>query len=1401
MDSLPERLIDTPLPCAALAVYDEAHAKLREYILAAGRANTRNNQDRLNVIVSGGRKITDEAKAEENQWEPEIPPCADWVLLQRRAPTCVVCVRDWQHFVLEDITSANSSDAPSAEVSDSQKEGDPADDSSAARSDTKPRGDHSPTDAASRILRGDLKRLTELIKEDVEQCVMAYRRNLLDKRPVPGKMVFLILLREGIKNPHKAVNGLKHLNPNEVAAVCVTCGAEDIANKIAKLEQLIYDLSVAYYEKRVSLLSKTIHKMKPSSRSTENESTDIEAVVLNFKLGYFHKFLGNFKESAQALALTWGLIIPCAWRNPKEEQITLALYVALQLIGARFATSNLLEALTFAFEAVTFFKKAMISEDIMPLYHNVVYLIQHAVALHLDRSREYKELRDNHHVRQHAVNFYKWSIQHLLNLRILIMKGGMDTKQQKLFANLLLRGDDDFKHLFVEDAIDDGIDTDQRLKNLEHITERMLVNLIALLSTCSWYNTLLQVTQLLGDSLFLSSNLREAFFVYSNIGEALINATALDTDYILKSCSSVVMAEEFKRSNTTRATLCPESRIEEDTYSLHPNFLKNLSTLLLAEHGQSEGWGALYRCLLAKMIIVLNMLLGQPVVLPESIRRASGLPLDIYESWASKNSSNAINKSANDLMIAAAAENRLLLMKMLLTLTSVTDGEFDINDTLAQLASGISPQDNISTAIILSKHHKGQYMLGRAQMADNTIATRLQVLINFHVDLPFNIEVSYVTICTSIGTFDFEISDSRSRESHTEIYATGWHAGYDLGAPNDLKREDSNSTNSEDGQNTEGVDDKPVGKTVSLNGDHNVLLAITCPPINNKFMVDSFELLGLKLLWKMPLHNGHYMDVMCLVPSLSHYTRLGVTSPECSLFAEDTSTHKFSLMETCYRLGVSTSTFKAEDILQRTMINPKVANNNRSVVDTIVELIDAPRSNVQMENSVASEVHASYEHGTYRMFVNRIFFKVFMGTLVEGHLAPLTCVLLYNKQILDAQNLPHIKFSVEVASSANSFFLYVLCKDSGATGGSMRKCINNKFDFTLMEFADAKGFNLELGLDTANNSDMDTVAPALFADDEGSPCSISNEMDNFLELARKDSNVGIVYIHGLLKVMSHGITNVQLNLQMQPMHGNTLKAVEDNFLAVTDITEAWVHEPVQIDLAMDMQYNNVDANFLRFLIMHIVNKTDVRYDINHVKVLWEDKIIAENDDLYGFCKQLQNRQALQFMYLPPSDDESKRSVEVQFGHSVIHPAVFPFDRLQRGFQIVATKTSSLSNQDEATDIAITLRHSSTVDFGEPFELIAEIRNLTSHTLDYCVTLPNSEQDRSSFLIAGHRLLEMTALPYDVNTVKWTLIATSYGHHSLPKIKVAQRRKISLAMENFESTPSKVYVVPQKLMHA
>lgn len=42
------------------------------------------------------------------------------------------------------------------------------------------------------------------------------------------------------------------------------------------------------------------------------------------------------------------------------------------------------------------------------------------------------------------------------------------------------------------------------------------------------------------------------------------------------------------------------------------------------------------------------------------------------------------------------------------------------------------------------------------------------------------------------------------------------------------------------------------------------------------------------------------------------------------------------------------------------------------------------------------------------------------------------------------------------------------------------------------------------------------------------------------------------------------------------------------------------------------------------------------------------------------------------MYLPPSDDESKRSVEVQFGHSVIHPAVFPFDRLQRGFQIVAT---------------------------------------------------------------------------------------------------------------------------------
>ncbi|GFE53555.1 hypothetical protein BaOVIS_009590 [Babesia ovis] len=1415
MDILPSHLMTVPVPCAALAIHRPSQERLKEHILDSGRSGN-DDHNRLDVVVCQGIAL-DVGFEESPQWELEALPNADWVLLQRRLPPCVVCVRDWQHFVVDGAFAAPVSDDAKLEsyLSFQQYEAEKV----AIVEEEKSRTGNSEVE----LIHGDMKQLSDLIKADVERCLLTFRRNLLDKRPVPGKIMFLILLREGTKNSQKAVSGLKNLNANEVAAICVTSGEVDIANKITKLEDLVYDHCLAYYERRIHLLTKTLSKVKPTAGTQLDETSEINAAMLNFKLAYFHQFVGNFKESAQALNQAWSHVVPAALANPCEDYASVALYIVIQLISVHFACSSIIEALTCAFEAGSFFKRILSSPQMEPLYHNLCYLLYQSVALQLERANAYKELKTNDHLRQHAVNFGKWAICHLLKLRTALMSGDYDAQPQKAFAALLMRGDDDFAQLYSGSEVVQNVDTIQRrIKNLESITEDLLVKLMDILSTWSWYKTLLQITETLGDSFLLSSNLEDAFFIYTNVGEALVNSAPIDAEYLLKSCSSPILVEALKQNTFSSLSQSTDGRSSDDARQ-HPNFHRCASNMLLAEHGHSKMWWPIYKRILTKIMVTINLMLDQPLDIPDALLRQAGIPLFICGKLSLRNLrlSNAVGGSR--AMGVEEREYALILLKSIMTLCSTKDIDVDFDIICSRLVQRIAKQD-ISTSVLLSKHHTPVYMIGQAEKNDHTIATELQLVVIFYVDLPFAIKVNRVSICTSIGTFLFDITKVVSTDDQVEIYIRTPKGGDNHlkrpeNVPNDTKHIDfsgeSEGNHSDNKIDTSILQNDPyhqdicdnkgytnresfssVTNTVFLEGNRRVILAITCPPINNKFMIDTFNLLGLKLHWSKQLVDGSILDVACIIPSLENLSS-GNGHPESLLFVADSGTDRYELLGQVANVGSSSALFKSEASLKMTMSDPKSAEMRSAVVETILSLTSLSQSAYNTSDWEHSEAsNTSYVWGAYRMFVNRIYFKVFLGNMVEGHVAPVTCVLLYNKQILGADNLPRIRFSVDVSSSANSHLLYVLCKDERGNSGVMRQCVNNKFVFTLIEFADAEHFEVSTQLDTKDNTDSETVVPTLFADHPDFNCSINEDMNSFLELAKRDSNTGIVYIYGLLKILSHGLTNVQFSLKMQPMLGHTLKAVESKLLVVTDTTQARVYEPIGLELAQEKVYDNTYGNYLNILNMRLLNKSPLQYDIDAVRLVYDDSFTAENEQLYGFSRLLEDHQSLQFMHMCPQDQGN--TVEVQCVHSVVHPDAFPFDRLQPCFVNVVTKALVMTSARDKTEIEISLKHESRVNLGEPFEMVADIRNMTPHTLDYNVTLSRDSSEHNVFLVAGPRTTDLLALPGSTNTVKWILVPNKCGHQALPVINVAQRRKITLSSDSFSSDPSFVYVAPRSL---
>eukprot|EP00371_Babesia_bovis_P003446 XP_001612093.1 hypothetical protein [Babesia bovis T2Bo] len=1356
MECVPSHFMTAPVPCAALSTHLLSHEKLKECILISGR-NANDNQNRLNIVLSQTIDVNCDGE-DLPQWQMPIASSGDWLLMQRNLSPCVVCVRDWQHFVVDGNYNSPRAEDSSVESCVSSSPNTPE---SFAKVDTVR---HLNGNNRDELLYGDLKQLSDLIKSDVDRCIATYRRNLLDKSPVSGKIMFLILLREGTKNAQKAVNGLKNLNPSEVAAICVTSGEKDIESKVSKLETLIYDNCISYYERRIHMLQKTLSKVKHSTGSDVDETSEINTAMMYFKLAYFQQFIGNLKESVQCLSQAWNHVVPAAIVNPCEDYATVALYISLQLVSVHFLNSNIVDALTTAFEAGSFFKRILFKPDSEPLYHNICYLLYHSVALHLERANDYKELKENDHLKHHAANFGKWAIQHLLKLRISLMSGDYNSYPRKVFANLLFRGDDDFGHLYESFSEESNTGTvEQRLHNLESITEQLLVRLMDIVSTWSWYNSLLQVTELLGDSLLYSSSFDDAFFIYNNVAESLVNGTPLDAEYLLKRCSSLIIAESLKTTTTSRSARSMDSESDEESIQL-PNYHRCAITMLLAERAHCRIWWFIYRRILIKILVSIDFILGVPLDIPSTLRSQGSIPSVIWQRLSNCEPRYLTGGLGYSIELDKR-DYAMILLKGIMTLCSTGDVNVDFASLCHRLFMN-SPLRDVTTSVLLSKYHTPFYMIGQVNRKEDSISTQLQLVVTFHVDLPFAIDINKVSICTSIGTFLFDIVKTVETPSQVELYIKASGCSEDAVSQgsdiqnsqeydryNEFQQDYPSNTSHIMGSMLQGEGDTTgFAEARHLEGDRRVILAITCPPVNNQFMINCFSLLGVKLHWIKPLYEGAFLDIACIIPSLVNQTA-GITRLDEPLFEADSVKDTFRLLHNVGYVGSSSSFLKSEETLSMTMADPSSVALRSSMCETIMELTalsPIPYGLRDWDNSDTD----TYSWGAYRMFVNRIYFKVFLGSIVEGHVAPVSCVLLYNKQIIGSDNLGRIRFSVDVSCSASSHIFYALCRDDASNCGIMRQCVNNQFVFSLNEFADAQSFEIAPRLDSLGVSEVDAVVPTLFADSPDFNCSINEDMNNFLELAKRDCNIGIVYIYGLLKVLSHGQTNVQFSLKMQPMLGHTLKAVESELLVVTDVSQIQVHEPISMALGEEHVYDSTNGSHIRMLNVQLVNKSPLQYDIDTVRLVYNDELDIENESLYGFCRLLEYYQELQFMHMCP---ESANSVEAQCIHSVVHPEAFPFDRLQTCFLDVITCNIVISNSKEAAEVHISIKHASTVFLGQPFEVIANITNTTSHTLDYIVSIKSRENKDGVFSIAGARVAEMIALPMSTRCVRWMLV--------------------------------------------
>ncbi|AFZ81723.1 hypothetical protein BEWA_011410 [Theileria equi strain WA] len=767
MDTLEDCMISSPLPCAHLVISDQSQMDFYSMILSSGQTHTSNMSNRLFLKV-----------IEDKEMDKMNNKAVNWLNMEINEPTCIICCRDWQSYKLELKGSQESvSDSSLVNVipnSDASEDKTTQNEEKVEIKINK-----------SFIMKGTLKNLETLIKEDIENCLSIYKESNFRKM-VPCKFLFLVLLNENLKNPNKAIAGLKNLNPNEVAAICVTCGLSDITIKLSKVEQLMYEISLSYYEKKVHKLSKVSVGIKNRIQTNPNETDEIYFAATNFKMGFFSEFLSNSKDALNKYTTCWNSIKNMNKDTNIIDKATIAFYVSLRMLHGHFTNSNVISALALSFEIFEYMKDLLYIKN-KGLYYNIMYLTNYVIA---SKFEELSNSDDKNYtsLMQHAANYYKWTLQFLIQLRKVVKTLIVSNRGHFIphrFGQIFFYEDMDFGNLYSETSNEESLNYGNTLDiNASEVflleeTERLIGKLLKCFSNFIWKNSLLQIYSLIGDSLFLSYKYKEALNIYLSVFSNIMNPEILETDDILK---------EYKQLSANMTNSEHSKGRSELEYIYYVN------ALIISECCYNRSWIALCLTLISKIVVSLSIILSERTKIPSIIYDMADIDGDI--DWY---------KTENDSLNVYET----IFIKSVITLISLKSDSSELIEYLHKISLTIL-NNNIKSFVILSKTHRSQYTYAYCKSEEC-----IDILINFRLDFPCEVITNEGLIDTTLGAITFHITEYSSFDDIVVVHAN------------------SNETHR---------------KEVTLPRNKSIILSLTYPSSYSK---NDFKIFGLTFNWKI----------------------------------------------------------------------------------------------------------------------------------------------------------------------------------------------------------------------------------------------------------------------------------------------------------------------------------------------------------------------------------------------------------------------------------------------------------------------------------------------------------------------------------------------------------------------
>ncbi|KAK2196290.1 hypothetical protein BdWA1_001532 [Babesia duncani] len=895
MDEIVNNLTSQTLPCVGLNAKEQSQNAIKSSFLDCGRQVSSNGKNRTNLIFMV-------ENAADNFVDNELPDSRIsmpfWIQKQINEPACIICCRDWQDI---EVIGDGESGTDSADAVDEIVQ-------------YLNYGNITKEDNSNKRRAITLKELTDLIKQDIQDYIVKYKKDPTRKNAFTCKMLFLILLHPNVKNPHKAVSGLKSLDPNEVAAICVASGVGGLDEKLSKVEQLVFELCLEYYEKKMANLSTVASKIKYAIQQGDSSSNALQLASLYFKMGFFSEILLNRRDAQNYYNNAWNLC-----QDEKElnlDYLGVGIYSSIRMLNILVENANFDAATTLSHGINAFLKNSIYKKN-QNLHYWLSFIFHASFAIQLERVDQM--IFSRMHI--------KWSIEYLVRLLHHLKLNDQDPFRVPNTDNILFNKDEDFPEYY---QMPDSIILNDKNGNsqLRRLILSYIYKILNTCENCKWDSHIVYVSTLLGDALVLSEKYAQGCFVYYRVCESIINGTQIT----LNLWEETGILEALKNDN------CKVDALDICLQQL-------TITLLIMEVGTFHIYTSLVLKILAKMCLALRNYIGLEVDLT---------PLVNFVNFD-------ISFKSNKEAISGSQEYAIsILIKCLITI-GVFRPELNLMKSVLEICNLTSY--GLNTSMILSRTNSCRFI---SSITNTDGISRIAVIAHFTRDVAIEIETCGGYIYTSIGTYQFSISNVEKQKGVQVLYCDG----------------------------TATCSSKILESNM-------LVLNIVCMI---KIDFSAFEVWGICLNYSLTQETNN-PNISCLIPAIVKCKNVDI---------------KTTMMDDRLHPDV----FRIVG-LKRLHRAPLKCASRAALTDSITTLLNVKCG--KLETSVAAFQTGAIER--IQLLVGSLKFAGFTGKMVEGYMTPMVFLLLYDEDIFTRNVLSSTRIILEVSCDADTFVFYSLCSN------------------------------------------------------------------------------------------------------------------------------------------------------------------------------------------------------------------------------------------------------------------------------------------------------------------------------------------------------------------------------------